>query len=89
MSLACVVMSVVALFAASATTIAPSHGVESTRREMELVVTAFLVAWLGVAFWSRPRKRTSPAPGIQPWANRLLMVIGIVYLVGVLLLALG
>ncbi len=85
-SLACVLMSVLAVLSLSTMTIFPRPGAESWRSQMMLVGGALIVGWLCLAFWVRPRQRTALPP---QWLRQLLIVVGVVYALGVLLLVVG
>jgi hypothetical protein len=85
-SLISALMSLLAIFGLSAMTIVPRHGAESWRSQMMLVAGVFLVGWLCVAFWMRPRQR----PALPPrWLRGLLVIVGIVYMLGILFFVLG
>ena len=87
MSLICAVMSLLAVLGFSAMTFVP--GAESTRVLMMAVAGFFAVAWLGVAFWARPRQRVA-AQSLPPlWLRRLLVCVSVVYLLGVFFLVIG
>ena len=85
-SLICVLMSLLAIFGFSAMTIVPSPGAESWRSQMMLVAGAIFVGWLCLAFWARPRQRTASPP---QWLSRSLVVVGVIYVLGVLLFVVG
>ena len=88
-SLICVAMSLLALFGLSAMTIVPRPGAESIRARTMVVAVVFAVAWLGVAFWARPRKGAA-AKSLPPlWLRRSLVVAGVVYMLGVFFLVIG
>ena len=85
-SLVSALMSLIAIFGLSAMTIVPSHGAESWRSQMMLVASAFLVGWLCVAVWMRPRQN----PVLPPrWLRGLLVIAGVVYMLGILFFVLG
>ena len=53
---------------------------------MMLVAGAFLVGWLCIAFWIRPR----PHPALPPrWLTGLLVFVSIVYALGILFFVFG
>jgi hypothetical protein len=53
---------------------------------MTLVAVAFLVGWLWLAFWMRPRQR----PVLPPrWLRGFVTFVGIVYSLGVLFFVVG
>jgi uncharacterized membrane protein YhdT len=85
-SLVCAVMSLLAVLAFSAMTIVPRPGAESLRRQMMLVASAFLVGWLCLAFWMRPRQPPTSPP---QWLRASLIFVGIVYVLGVLSFVIG
>jgi hypothetical protein len=79
-------ISLFAIFGLSAMTIIPGHGSESWRGQLMLTVGIFLVGWLCIAFWVRPRQH----PVLLPrWLGRLLVFIGIVYTLVTLIFVLG
>jgi hypothetical protein len=83
-SLVSAVMSLVAIIGLSAMEVAPGAGAEIWC--MILVASAFLVGWLCLAFWMRPRQR----PVLPPrWLKGMVVFVGIVYVVGTLLFVLG
>jgi hypothetical protein len=88
-SMTCAFMSLLAVFALSAMTIAPRPDGESFRACMMLVAGAFFVAWLCLAFWIRARQRASALAPPPKWLSRLLVSVGIVYLLGAFLLFIG
>ena len=89
MSLICVAMSLLALLGFSAITIVPHPEAESIRAQTMTVAGVFAVAWLGVAFWARPR-RGAVAQSLPPqWLRRSLVVAGVVYVLGVFFLVIG
>jgi hypothetical protein len=89
MSLICVAMSLLALFGLSAMTVVSRPGAESIRTQMMMVAGVFTVAWLGVAFWARPRQAAAAQSLPPQWLRRSLVVAGVVYLVGVFFLVIG
>lgn len=85
-SLVSALMSLMAVLALSAMTIVPRLGSETLRGQMMLVVLVFFVGWLGLAFCVRPgQNRTLP----PQWLGRLLILLGIVYVSGLLLFVIG
>jgi len=85
-SLVGALMSMLAIFGLSAMTIVPRHGAESWRSLMILVAGAFLVGWLCIAFWIRPRQH----PALPPrWLTGLLVFVSIVYALGILFFVFG
>ena len=89
MSLACALMSLLAIFGLSAMTVVPRPGTESARAQMMLVAGGFLVAWLGLAFWVRARQRAASQSPPPLWLKRLLVCVSVVYLLGVFSLVIG
>ena len=83
-SLVCALMSLLAVLEFSAMTIVPSPRAESERRMMMLVAGAFFIGWLCLAFWVRARQRTP----IQLF-GRLLIFVGIIFVLGVLFFVIG
>ena len=83
-SLICALMSLLAILGFSAMTIVPGPGAESWRSQMLVVAGAFFIGWLCLAFWTRRRTASPP-----PWLRRSLVVVGIVYMLGVLLFVVG
>lgn len=85
-SLVSALMSLLAVLALSAMTIAHRPGAETLRGQLMLVVALFLVGWLALAFHVRPgQNRTLP----PQWLGRLLLLLGIVYVSGLLLFVIG
>lgn len=79
-------MSLLAVLALSAMTIVPRPGAETLRGRMMLIVLVFFVGWLGLAAHVRPgQNRTLP----PRWLGRLLILLGIVYVSGLLLFVIG
>ena len=88
MSLICAVMSLLAIFGFSVMTFVPGPDAERERALMMIVATAFLLAWLSVAFWARPRH--DAASSVPPqWLRHLLVGVSIAYLLAVLILVVG
>ena len=85
-SLVCALMSLLAVLGLSAMTIVPRPGAERLQGQMMLAAGAFLVGWLCLAFWVRPRQRTASPP---QWLRGLLIFVGIVYTLCVLLFVIG
>ncbi len=57
---------------------------------MILAAAAFLVGWLGLAIWARRKMRLSAgAPTLPTWLGRTLVAAGVVYVLVVLLFAVG
>jgi len=69
-------ISLFAIFGLSVMTVVPGHGSESWRSHMMLVAGAFLIGWLCIALWMRPRRHFVLPP---QWLGRLLVFVGIVY----------
>ena len=88
MSLACALMSLLAVLGLSAMTIVPRPGAENARALTMLGTGAFGVAWLCLAFRLRARQRAA-APPLPPWSRRLLVGVSVVYLLCVLSLVMG
>ena len=87
-SLVCAAISLLALIGFSAMTIVPRPGAESARTQMMMVAGLFAVAWFGVAFWARPRQ--SGVASLPPqWLRRLLVGVGIAYLLVVFFCVIG
>jgi len=89
MSLVCALMSLLAIFGFSAMRIVPGSVAGSVRPQMMIVAGAFAVAWLGLAFWVRAGQRAASRPAPPQWLRRGLVCVGVVYLLGVLCLAIG
>jgi hypothetical protein len=89
MSLICVAMSLLALFGLSAMTIVARPGAESIHAQTIVIAGAFAVAWLGVAFWARPRQGAAAQSLPPQWLRRSLVVAGAVYVLGVFVLVIG
>ena len=83
-SLICALMSLLAVLGFSAMTIVPGPGAGSWRSQMMLVAGAFFVGWLCLALWARRRPASPPQ-----WLRRSLVVVGVVYVLGVLLFVVG
>jgi predicted transporter len=79
-------MSLLAVFALAAMTVAPRPGAESLRVATMLVVAVFFVVWLGVGLWVRARWRADSRPPPPVWLTQVLLCAGVVYLLGVFLL---
>ena len=79
-------MSVVAILGLSAMTVVPHSGAESWRSQMMFVAGVFFVGWLCLTFWARPRERAVSPPH---WLRGLLVLVGVVYMLGVLLFVVG
>jgi len=88
-SLACALMSLLTVFCLSAMSIVPRPGSENFRTQMILVAGACFVAWLCVALWVRARHRAVPQSPPPRWLLRLLVGVGVLYLLGVFLLVIG
>jgi len=76
-------MSLVAVCCFSAMTVIPPA--REVGRIMLVFLALFLI-WISLAFWLRPRPNRASLPG---WARGLLVSAGVVYTVGILLLAIG
>jgi hypothetical protein len=89
MSLVSALLSLLGILGLSAMTIAPGARAEGFRATTMIVGGVFLVAWLGLAFWARPRQRTESGAHIPLWLSRLLVVVGAVYSFVIILFVLG
>jgi hypothetical protein len=89
MSLVDALMSLLAVFGVSAMTVVPRSGAESTRVQMMLAAGIFGVAWVCLAFWARVRRRAASQSLPPQWLRRLLVSVSVVYLLGVLFLAIA
>ena len=89
MSLVCALMSLLAIFGFSAMSIVPGSATESVLPQMMIIAGAFAVAWLCLAFWVRARQLAVSRPPPPPWLRQVLVCAGVVYLLGVLCLAIG
>jgi hypothetical protein len=83
-SLVSAMMSLIAIIAFSAMTVAP-HA-DSWRGHIMLVSAVFFLVWVSLTFWLRPRPMRASLPG---WVQGLLMSAGVVYIVGILLFVIG
>ncbi len=85
----CAVVSILALVALSAMTIAPAA--EATRGQFMAAVAVFFIGWILLAFWSRPylMAETDSAVTVPVWVQRTSVCIGAVYVLGCLLFAIG
>jgi len=89
MSLVCALMSLLAIFGFSAMSIVPGTVAGSVRPQMMIVAGAFAGAWLCVAFWARAIQCAASRPPPPPWLRQLLVCASVVYVLGVLCLAIG
>lgn len=89
MSLACAGMSFLAILGLSAMTVVPGPEAESTVNQMMLIAGAFMVAWLCLASWLHSRIRVASTSPLPRWLSRLLVCVGIVYLLGIFLFVIG
>ena len=89
MSLVSALVSLLALFGFSVMTFVPGPGVEKERAVMMTIACVLAVAWLGLAFWARPRRNAAQQPLAPQWLRRLLVGVGVVYTLFVLLLVVG
>jgi drug/metabolite transporter (DMT)-like permease len=88
-SLACALMSLLAILGLSAMTIVPGPGAQSDRARMMLFAGSFMLAWICLAFWVRARRRAAAQPPPPQWLRRLLAGLGVAYLLGGLVLLIG
>jgi len=88
-SLTCALVSLLAVFCLSAVSIVPHRGSEIFSAHLMLVAGAFTVAWLCLAFWVRVRQRAATQPRPPQWLRRLMVGVGVVYLLSVFLLVIG
>lgn len=70
-------------------TVIPDPEAESTVNQMMLIAGAFMVAWLCLAFWLHSRIRVASASSLPRWPSRLLVCVGIVYLLGIFFCVIG
>jgi hypothetical protein len=84
--LICALMSLLAIFGLSATTILPRSGAESFRGHMIFAAGAFCVAWLCLAFWLQARQRQA---SLSQWFRRFLVVVSIFYVLAVFVFVIG
>ena len=89
MSFICTVMSLLAIFGLSVTTFVPGPDVERARTLMISVAGVFFLAWLGVAFWARPRQAAAARSLPPQWLRHLLVGVSIVYLLAVFVFVIG
>ena len=89
MSLVSAAVSLLAILALSAMTIAPGTGAEVSRFRMQLGAAVFSAAWLGAAFWARWRGRAARKAPPPQWLGRALVVASIVYLYTICTVVLG
>ncbi len=89
MSLACAVMSLLATFGFSAVSVVPGSSAERLRDPILIAAGAFAVGWLAVAFWARAHLRAGASSLPPLWLRRVVMGVGVVYLLGVFLVAFG
>lgn len=88
MALICAVVSLLAIFGFSVMTFVPGPDAERERTLMMVVASVCFLAWLGVAFWARPRPHAAHALPAK-WLRRVLLGASIVYLLAVFVLVIG
>ena len=87
-SLVCSVASLLGLLGLSAMSVAP--GAEAGHWGMMLGFMVFLLAWLGLAIWSRGQlQRSAEAVTVPTWLRRAVVIGGAVYVLLILLCAVG
>lgn len=89
MSLICAAMSLLAIFGMSATTIVPTPDAERERALIMSVAGAFLLVWLTVAFWARPRSVAMVRALPPRWLRHSLVGFGVVYTLAILFFVIG
>jgi hypothetical protein len=89
LSVLCAVMSLFAILGLSAMTVIPGSDAERYRDPMMLVVGVCFTGWLCLASWLRARSRTAFQAPLPRWLSRFLMGVSVVYLIFVLLFAIG
>jgi len=88
-SLVSAVLSLAAVLGFSAMTFFPGLGAERFRAAAMTLAAVFIVAWLGVAFRARARQRVEASVPVAPWLRRVLLLVGIFYSLGIILLVFG
>jgi hypothetical protein len=89
-ALVCSVASLVGVLGLSAMTIVPSPGAETWRWRMVATAAAFLAGWLGLAIWARRRIRLfGGVPAPPSWLGPTVVAAGAIYVLAVLLFAVG
>ena len=88
-SLISAAVSLLAILALSAMTIAPGAGAGVSRTRMMFLAGAFLLAWLDVALWAQRRGRADRQGPPAQWLGRVLVAVGVVYVCSVCMVILG
>jgi predicted membrane channel-forming protein YqfA (hemolysin III family) len=89
LSLACALASLLAIIGFSAMTVVPRGDAEGFRSLMLFLAGGFCVGWLGLAFWTRTQQRATSRTPPPQWLIRLLVFVGVVYLLGIVALVAG
>jgi hypothetical protein len=81
----CVISTVLALAALSATSVIPSSA--PTHARFMVVVAGFFVSWLFLAVWTRTKLNASSS--LPHWVPRTIAGVGGVYALAILVFAIG
>jgi hypothetical protein len=89
LSWACALMSILAVSGLSASEVVPGSQAARLQSAVILGAAGVAVAWLYLAYWAQARRRSASLPPPSRLATKITVAVGVVYLLGVSLLALG